>query len=63
MGWEHLFLGFLQPVALGVAAVLLLLLALSFGTRRHVASVGRKSAHRAAGRLALCENFCDLSIP
>ena len=49
MGWEHLFLGFLQPVALGVAAVLLLLLAISFGTRRHVASVGRKSAQLSRG--------------
>lgn len=46
MGWDHLFIGFLQAVAFGVAVVLALLLAISFSTsRRDVAPASRKPAH------------------
>jgi hypothetical protein len=45
MELEHLFLGFLQPIALGVAAVLALLLIICLGTpRRHVAPAKGKTA-------------------
>jgi hypothetical protein len=46
MSWDYLCIGFLQPVALGAAAVLVLLLVVSLGMpRRHLASASRKSEH------------------
>jgi len=46
MSWDYLCTGFLQPVALGAAAVLVLLLVVSLGMpRRHLASASRKSEH------------------
>jgi uncharacterized membrane protein YfcA len=45
MELEGFFLGFLQPVAWGMVAVLAVLLLIGLGTpRRHVAAANRKTA-------------------